>query len=219
MRERRLVTRVEELEATVAALTERIDELEAATARRRNGSGASADAPAATDGSGLATDVDSVFDDGTDPVDGGGDGGDAWEGTFDPPATDGSPVRTGESVPNAERAVVGRLRSAIGDLDPVATGMLAYYHEYGPASPVDAHVVAGGDATRTEAYRRNGVLRELGLIEHAGCGGYTTRIREVIVEAHDDRLDEADVDVTAAAVEEALPPARPPETADDWPGA
>ncbi|WP_255149763.1 ATP-binding protein [Halorarius halobius] len=167
----------------------------------------------AADGAGVG-DVEPEFDDHS----GGVDDSD-WDGAFDPPESEEPDVAPGEGVPNSKRPVVGRLREKIEQLDPVARGMLAHYHEYGPASPVDAHVTAGGDATRTEAYRRNGRLRDTGLIEHAGRGGYTTRIRDIVVEDHDDRLDDEDVAATVEAIEESLPPAKPPETAEDWPEA
>jgi len=130
-------------------------------------------------------------------------------------ATDGGTGRVG----NGDRAVVRELRATIDALDDIPRAMVAYYHEYGPASPLDAHVVAGGDGDRTAAYRHNGRLREAELIEHAGRGGYRTRFREAIREAHDDRLDDDDLEAAVAHVEDALPPARPPESAEEWPDA
>jgi len=130
-------------------------------------------------------------------------------------ATDGGTGRIG----NGDRAVVRELRATIDALDPIPRAMTAYYHEYGPASPLDAHVVAGGDGDRTAAYRHNGRLREAELIEHAGRGGYRTRFREAIREAHDDRLDEEDLEAAVGHVVDALPAARPPESAEEWPDA
>jgi hypothetical protein len=130
-------------------------------------------------------------------------------------ATDGGPGRIG----NADRAIVRELRATLDALDDIPRAMVAYYHEYGPASPLDAHVVAGGDGDRTEAYRHNGRLREAELITHAGRGGYRTRFREAIREAHDDRLDEADLAAAVDHVVDALPPAHPPESAEEWPDA
>jgi hypothetical protein len=175
--------------------------------------------PTAADGSGVTDDGEGGHGD-VEPsfgADGDEDASDDWDGVFDPPAREDPDVPVGEAVPNSQRPIAKRLRAQIADLDPVTRGMLAHYHEYGPASPVDAHVVAGGDATRTEAYRRNGVLREAALIEHAGRGGYVTRLYEIVDESHDGRLDEENVQATVAAIEEALPPARPPETVDEWP--
>jgi len=75
-------------------------------------------------------------------------------------------------------------------------------------SPLDAHVAAGGDGERTEAYRRNGQLREHGLIEHAGRGEYQSRLRASIREAHDDRLAKANLEAALSRVIELLPSAR-----------
>jgi hypothetical protein len=134
-------------------------------------------------------------------------------------ATDGSGADTDERLGNGDRPVVRRLKTTVADLDPVARGMLAYYREYGPASPLDAHVVAGGDGDRTAAYRRNGQLRERDLIEHASRGRYTARLRAEIETAHDERLDEADVEAALSHVLDVLPPARSPESVEEWPDA
>ena len=125
-----------------------------------------------------------------------------------------------ERFSNGDRPVVRRLRSVIAELDPVTRGMLAYYREYGPASPLDAHVVAGGDGDRTAAYRRNGQLRERDLIEHTSRGRYTAQLRAVIETAHGERLDQADVEAALSHVLDVLPPARsPPESIEEWPDA
>jgi hypothetical protein len=175
--------------------------------------------PTAADGSGVTDGADGGHGDGEPSVgdEGGEDTGEEWDGAFDPPERDDLDTPIGEAVPNSQRPIAKRLRAKIEELDPVTRGMLAHYHEYGPASPVDAHVVAGGDATRTEAYRRNGVLREADLIEHAGRGGYVTRFYDLVDGSHDGRLDEENVLATVEAIEESLPPARPPETVDEWP--
>lgn len=115
------------------------------------------------------------------------------------------------------RDLVESLRSRVSRLDEVQRGMLAYYREYGPAAPREAHLAAGGTGDRTDAYRHNATLRGADLIEHAGRGGYTPRIRLEIREAHDNELDHEEVERMAAAVEETLPPARPPATVQDWP--
>ena len=124
-----------------------------------------------------------------------------------------------ERFSNGDRPVVRRLRSVIAELDPVTRGMLAYYREYGPASPLDAHVVAGGDGDRTAAYRRNGQLRERDLIEHTSRGRYTAQLRAVIETAHGERLDQADVEAALSHVLDVLPPARSPESIEEWPDA
>ncbi|WP_435194687.1 ATP-binding protein [Natronomonas sp. EA1] len=138
------------------------------------------------------------------------------EGTEEPPASF-DPLPSDHGVSPDQRALVKRLRTEIVKLDAITQGMLAFYREYGPATPMDAHVVAGGDATRTEAYRRNGLLRELGLIQHVARGEYTSSITERIDEAHENRLEPETLDAAVAAVVEVLPPAKPPESAEDWP--
>lgn len=142
-------------------------------------------------------------------------GADGRTAQFDPSAS--HPRSDARDGSNGVPPVVAHLRSTIEQLEPVTRKMLAHYHEYGPASPLDAHVVAGGDGDRTAAYRRNGVLREAALVAHVGRGHYATRLREIVVEAHGERLDEEGLRRAVGAVEEALPVASPPEMASDWP--
>jgi len=97
-----------------------------------------------------------------------------------------------------ERPVVASLCERIAEMGPVTRGMLAYYRERGPASPLDAHVAAGGDGDRPTAYGRNRELREAGLVAHAGRGRYGYALPSLLDEAHDGRLSEA---ALAAAVE------------------
>jgi TolA-binding protein len=113
-----------------------------------------------------------------------------------------------ETFGDVNRPVVAELRAAIASLDDVTRDMLAHYREHGPVSPLDAHIAAGGDGERTEAYRRNGQLREHGLIEHAGRGEYQSRLRASIREAHDDRLAAANLEAALSRVIELLPSAR-----------
>lgn len=142
-------------------------------------------------------------------------GADGRTGQFDPSAS--HPRSDARDGSNGVPPVVAHLRSTIEQLEPVTRKMLAHYHEYGPASPLDAHVAAGGDGDRTAAYRRNGVLREAGVVAHVGRGHYATRLREIVVEAHGELLDEEGLRRAVGAVEEALPVASPPEMASDWP--
>jgi hypothetical protein len=82
--------------------------------------------------------------------------------------------------------------------------MLAYYRSNGPASPLDAHVAAGGDGDRTRAYGRNRKLREAGLVAHAGRGRYGYALRSRIDEAHDGRLDPTVLEAAVERVEESF---------------
>lgn len=87
--------------------------------------------------------------------------------------------------------------------------MLSYYREQGPASPLDAHFVAGGSGDRTHAYARNRTLRTAELIEHVGQGAYDYRLPELL-EEHAERAPEdvddedlnAYVDVIEATIDE-----------------
>jgi len=90
----------------------------------------------------------------------------------------------------------------LADLDPIARGMLAHHRKAGPATPMDAHVAGGGDGDRTEAYRRNGQLRERGFVAHAGRGQYGYALPAKVRERHDDRLPEEELDTVIRAIEE-----------------
>ena len=101
-----------------------------------------------------------------------------------------------EETPEVDRptpAAVDSLRTEIRGLDEKTRRMLAYYDEQGPATPLDAHFVAGGTGDRTNAYAHNRALRTAGLIEHVGRGTYDVCIRERLDEATDGRLANDDL--------------------------
>lgn len=229
--------RIRDLERSLQAVTERLQTIERSLADGTDPVGAEMGATdqdhQSTRGTNAAADTpaDDTDDDlfGVDP---GALTGDSDDSDPDSPGPDGSgpaetaPPETTSSSPGPssntslndgrpggvrpeERKVVRRLRETIAGFDHVTRGMLAYYREYGPASPVDAHVAAGVDADRTVAYRRNGAMREADLIEHAGRGGYTDRLRAAVVEAHDDRLDSRSADAAVDAVVAELPAPNP----------
>ena len=107
----------------------------------------------------------------------------------------------GEETPTVQRptpAAVGSIRAEIRGLDEKTRRMLAYYDEQGPATPLDAHFVAGGTGDRTNAYAHNRTLRTAGLIEHVGRGNYDVCVRERLDEATDGRLDEQELDAFSA---------------------
>ncbi|WEL17961.1 DUF87 domain-containing protein [Halorhabdus sp. SVX81] len=89
---------------------------------------------------------------------------------------------------------VGRLRAEVRSLEPKTQKMLSYYREQGPASPLDAHFVAGGSGDRTHAYARNRTLRTAELIEHVGQGAYDYRLPDLLA----DRAERAPEDVEDA---------------------
>ncbi|MFB6200571.1 MAG: helicase HerA domain-containing protein [Halorhabdus sp.] len=90
--------------------------------------------------------------------------------------------RSDERPAGGAPGFVGQLRAEIRSLAPKTRRMLAYYRDQGPASPLDAHFVAGGSGDRTSAYARNRTLRTAGLIEHVGRGTYEYRVPELIAQ-------------------------------------
>ncbi|MFB6170631.1 MAG: helicase HerA domain-containing protein [Haloarculaceae archaeon] len=105
---------------------------------------------------------------------------------------------------DSERPIVRELREAIRGLDPVARGMLRHYRTEGPATPLDAHVEAGGDGNRGIAYDRNRRLREAGLVRHVGRGMYAYAVARGAQERHDGRLDDEELRRVVRKIEEAL---------------
>ncbi len=84
-----------------------------------------------------------------------------------------------------EPLLVRELKAEVGGLDTRTRGMLAYYTESGPGTPLDAHLAAGGDGDRTHAYAHNRRLRTCGLVEHVGRGAYDDRLRDLLREGLD----------------------------------
>jgi len=93
---------------------------------------------------------------------------------------------------------VSSLRSEIRNLDAKARRMLAYYDDQGPATPLDAHFVAGGTGDRTDAYAYNRTLRTAGLIEHVGRGSYDICLRQRLEEVTNGRLEDRELDAFRA---------------------
>ncbi|QSG09669.1 ATP-binding protein [Halapricum desulfuricans] len=98
------------------------------------------------------------------------------------------------SVDRPMPAAVSSLRTEIRNLDEKARRMLAHYDEQGPATPLDAHFVAGGTGDRTDAYAHNRRLRTAGLIEHVGRGNYDVCLRKRLDETTNGRLAENELD-------------------------
>ena len=93
---------------------------------------------------------------------------------------------------------VSSLRAEIRNLSPKARRMLAYYDDQGPATPLDAHFVAGGTGDRTDAYAYNRTLRTAGLIEHVGRGSYDICLRQRLEEVTNGRLEDRELDAFRA---------------------
>ena len=116
------------------------------------------------------------------------------------------PAPSGETTPSLEELpdFAGRVRAEIRTLEPKTRKMLAYYREQGPASPLDAHFVAGGSGDRTSAYARNRALRTVGLIEHVGQGAYEYRLPGLLADRAPEDVDEAELTTCVTAVERAI---------------
>jgi hypothetical protein len=84
--------------------------------------------------------------------------------------------------------------------------MLRHYRRAGPNDPVAAHVEAGGDGDRAHAYARTRPLRTAGLVSHAGRSRYEYALPDLVREACGDRLSDAELDRTVAAIEAAFVP-------------
>jgi len=87
-----------------------------------------------------------------------------------------------------EPLVVRELKAEVGGLETTTREMLDFYRRRGPGTPVDAHVAAGGDGDRTQAYAHNRRLRVRGLVEHVGRGHYDYQLRALLR----DELDNPD---------------------------
>jgi hypothetical protein len=100
-------------------------------------------------------------------------------------------------------ALARHLADDLRDLDAQTSGMLRYYRDHGPGTPMDALFASGGSDDRTAAYARNRRLRVRGLVEHVGRGRYDYRVPELVAE----RTETASVRPFVEQVETALEPA------------
>jgi intein/homing endonuclease len=148
--------------------------------------------------------------------------GGASGGTEDIVEADGDPTEYGFVEPDAggkliepggdgtdapvlddeEPLVVRELKADVAGLETKTRKMLAFYREYGPATPLNAHFAAGGDGDRTGAYAHNRQVRTLGLIEHVGRGHYDYCLRDCLREAFEGHVDEEAIEVYARTVEQ-----------------
>ena len=100
-----------------------------------------------------------------------------------------------------EPLAVRELKADIGALETKTRKMLAFYREFGPSTPLNAHFAAGGDGDRTDAYAHNRELRTRGLIEHVGRGHYEYRVRDRLGEELGSHIDDEVVDAYVAEIE------------------
>jgi hypothetical protein len=134
-----------------------------------------------------------------------GEGSSAGDTLPDPTADRGERlsllVRRAE-LPDEDEVVEAFVRG-IEALDDVTREMLAHYREAGEATPVDAHVAAGGSGERGYAYARNRTLRKAGVVEHDGAGRYRYALPDLVAEAFEGNVDDGTVADAVDAVEEA----------------
>jgi len=100
-----------------------------------------------------------------------------------------------------EPLVVRELKADIAGMPTKTRKILSFYREKGPATPLNAHFAAGGDGDRTQAYAHNRTLRTTGVIEHVGRGRYDYRLRELLQEEIDGRLDDDTLDAYVETIE------------------
>ena len=86
-------------------------------------------------------------------------------------------------------------------LEPLTRDMLVHYRDAGTATPIDAHVAAGGDGDRGHAYARNRTLRRTGLVDHAARGRYRYALPALVTEVYAGATRQEVADVVAAVEE------------------
>jgi cell division septum initiation protein DivIVA len=114
----------------------------------------------------------------------------------------GDEVEEPAIIEGGEPIAVRELKADVGGFETKTRKMLAFYREFGPDTPLNAHFAAGGDGDRTEAYAHNRRLRQYGLIEHVGRGHYDYRLREFLKETVDGDHSAAKIEAYAREVEE-----------------
>jgi hypothetical protein len=103
--------------------------------------------------------------------------------------------------PKQEPLVVRELKADIAGMPTKTRKMLSFYRENGPATPLNAHFAAGGDGDRTQAYAHNRTLRTTGVIEHVGRGRYDYRLRGLLQEEIEGRLDDDTLNAYVETIE------------------
>jgi hypothetical protein len=117
------------------------------------------------------------------------------------PATTSDKSASSAGSENEEPLVVRELKADIAAMERKTRGMLSYYREFGPGTPLNAHFAAGGDGNRKLAYAHNRTLRTAGLIEHVGRGHYGYRLRELLREELDGLVTEEQLDAHVEEIE------------------
>ncbi len=101
-----------------------------------------------------------------------------------------------DNLPSYVRPILTELRS----FPEIARGMLRHYYHDPPASPIAAHLAAGGDGQRTAAYAMHRKLRRAGYVAHVGRGKYRARLCEQLATRTDTDRDNASVQQDAETV-------------------
>ncbi|WP_137286777.1 ATP-binding protein [Halorussus salinisoli] len=104
-----------------------------------------------------------------------------------------------------DRGPLDAIRRELDALEPVERAMLAYYLREGPATPVEAHVTAGGPEDRELAYNHNRTLRQRGFVQHAGSGEYVAALPSLLAALTDGEMDDDTRSEALATVAEELP--------------
>ncbi|UPW00051.1 DUF87 domain-containing protein [Halorussus gelatinilyticus] len=121
-----------------------------------------------------------------------------------------SPAAASESADSdaaADSTPIDAIRAKLDALAPVERAMLAHYLRQGPATPVEAHVVAGGPEDRELAYNHNRTLRQRGFVQHAGGGEYVAALPSLLAALTDGEMDDDTRKEALEAVAEELPDA------------
>lgn len=106
----------------------------------------------------------------------------------DDPDTNGETADGDAEAPTAgldRAAAPAPIQPILADLTefpPRARGMIAHFYDESPASPVAAHLAAGGDGDRTAAYALHRQVRQAGYVAHVGRGKYRSRLTERIAD-------------------------------------
>ena len=130
---------------------------------------------------------------------------DAERVATDDSTTDETASEDDGSATHAERDPLDAIHEELDALEPVERGMLAHYLREGPATPVEAHAVAGGGDDRELAYSHNRTLRQRGFVQHAGGGEYVAALPSLLAALTDGEMDDDRRTEALAEVAEELP--------------
>ncbi|WP_435069619.1 helicase HerA domain-containing protein [Haloplanus sp. C73] len=129
----------------------------------------------------------------------------AAETTDDTAATtEETPTADSDATPATREAVVARFRDEISGLPELSRRMLAHYRAERTATPVDAHVAAGGTPDQPMAYGRNRPLRTAGFVERVDGDEYRYALPDRVAGAFDGHLGDTALEDVVREVERAF---------------